>query len=161
MHHFLPLKRLASDPRGDYHAQIFGKSGGAQSDSPPAERSGSAQSGNHCPGVGHRIQSPPCGCGASFPSLGSGNSEAVAAVSAGQFSRAMPGGTSRALLALIRVYQLFISPLLPPSCRFVPTCSAYAYEAVQKWGVCWGAWYAFRRLLRCHPWGGHGYDPVP
>ncbi|HTV56925.1 MAG TPA: membrane protein insertion efficiency factor YidD [Terriglobia bacterium] len=65
------------------------------------------------------------------------------------------------MLALIRGDQLFISPLLPPSCRFVPTCSAYAYEAVEKWGVFRGVWYTLRRLLRCQPFGGQGYDPVP
>lgn len=61
----------------------------------------------------------------------------------------------------IRLYQRFISPLLPPSCRFTPTCSQYAIEAVSKYGILKGSWLALRRLLRCHPWGGSGYDPVP
>jgi len=61
----------------------------------------------------------------------------------------------------IRFYQLCISPLLPASCRFVPTCSAYAVEAIMKHGVVRGSWLAIRRILRCHPWGGSGYDPVP
>jgi uncharacterized protein len=161
MHHFLSVERLASDTRGDYHTQVSGKSGGAQPHSPPIERSFSAQSGNDCSGVGHRAQSSPCSCGASVPSPGSRNSETVAGSCAKQFLRAAPAASAKTLLALIRVYQLFISPLLPPSCRFLPTCSAYAYEAVQKWGVWRGAWYALRRLLRCHPLGGHGYDPVP
>lgn len=61
----------------------------------------------------------------------------------------------------IRFYQRYISPLTPPSCRFTPTCSAYALEALCKHGPWKGTWLAVRRLLRCHPWGGHGYDPVP
>lgn len=65
------------------------------------------------------------------------------------------------LLALIRGYQLLISPMFPPSCRYFPTCSSYAREAVLRHGPLHGGWLALRRLLRCHPWGGLGYDPVP
>lgn len=61
----------------------------------------------------------------------------------------------------IRFYQLFISPVLPPACLFYPTCSAYALEAIMTHGVLRGGWLALRRLARCHPWGGSGYDPVP
>ncbi|MBR4742072.1 MAG: membrane protein insertion efficiency factor YidD [Desulfovibrio sp.] len=61
----------------------------------------------------------------------------------------------------IRFYQLFISPILPAACRFYPTCSAYAAEAILKHGILIGGWLAFKRLCRCHPWGGSGYDPVP
>ncbi|MDD2966201.1 MAG: membrane protein insertion efficiency factor YidD [Desulfovibrionaceae bacterium] len=61
----------------------------------------------------------------------------------------------------VRVYQYCISPLLPPSCRFYPTCSAYAVEAILVHGVLRGSWLTLRRLARCHPWGGSGYDPVP
>lgn len=61
----------------------------------------------------------------------------------------------------IRFYQLCISPLMPPSCRYTPTCSTYAIEALRKHGPVKGLWLALRRILRCHPWGGSGYDPVP
>ena len=61
----------------------------------------------------------------------------------------------------IRFYQACISPLFPPACRFQPTCSQYALEAVMKHGLFKGGWLALRRILRCHPWGGSGYDPVP
>ena len=64
-------------------------------------------------------------------------------------------------LKLIRFYQRFISPLFPPSCIYKPTCSHYAYQAVSKYGVVKGSWLAARRILRCHPWGPGGYDPVP
>jgi len=65
------------------------------------------------------------------------------------------------LAALIRFYQYFLSPLLPPSCRFAPSCSCYAHEAVLRHGPLIGGALALWRLARCHPWGGSGYDPVP
>lgn len=65
------------------------------------------------------------------------------------------------LIFPIRLYQLLISPMLPPSCRFTPSCSQYAIEALRKHGALKGSWLAVRRILRCHPWGGSGYDPVP
>lgn len=64
-------------------------------------------------------------------------------------------------LLLIKFYQKFISPYLPNSCRYTPTCSQYAVEALRKHGLLKGGWLAFRRILRCNPWGGSGYDPVP
>ncbi len=64
-------------------------------------------------------------------------------------------------LVLIRFYQLFISPLKPNCCRFTPTCSAYAKEAFLLHGPIKGAMLTLKRILRCHPWGGFGYDPVP
>jgi putative membrane protein insertion efficiency factor len=64
-------------------------------------------------------------------------------------------------IALIKLYQWVISPFLGPKCRFTPTCSQYAIEALKKHGVFKGLWLTIKRLSRCHPWGGHGYDPVP
>lgn len=65
------------------------------------------------------------------------------------------------LILPIRFYQKCISPLTPPTCRFTPSCSQYAVEALRKHGPVKGLWLAVRRILRCHPWGGSGYDPVP
>ena len=65
------------------------------------------------------------------------------------------------LIAPIRIYQWTISPLLGANCRFAPSCSAYTEEAIATHGAARGAWLALRRLLRCQPWGGSGYDPVP
>ncbi len=65
------------------------------------------------------------------------------------------------LKALITVYKYVISPLLGPKCRYLPTCSSYAMEAIEKHGPFEGGWLAVKRILRCHPWGGRGYDPVP
>lgn len=65
------------------------------------------------------------------------------------------------LLVLLRGYKRFISPLLPPACRFEPTCSVYAMGAISKHGALKGSWLAFRRLMRCHPFHPGGFDPVP
>lgn len=66
------------------------------------------------------------------------------------------------LLSLpVRAYRLFLSPWLGRSCRYQPTCSVYALEALERHGALKGGWLAIRRLGSCHPWGGHGYDPVP
>lgn len=65
------------------------------------------------------------------------------------------------LLALIRLYQLTLSPWLGTQCRYDPTCSKYAAEALTRFGVRRGTWLAAKRLARCHPWGRSGYDPVP
>ena len=62
-------------------------------------------------------------------------------------------------LGVIRAYQLVVSPRLPPACRFTPTCSAYAAEALVKYGLLRGGWKAAKRIARCHPFGGEGYDP--
>mgnify|MGYP000950462995 CR=1 FL=1 len=64
-------------------------------------------------------------------------------------------------IALIKIYQWTISPLLGPQCRFTPTCSNYALEAFRKYGLFKGFWLTVKRISRCHPWGGHGEDPVP
>lgn len=67
----------------------------------------------------------------------------------------------RLFIGFIRFYQRVISPQKPPSCRFTPTCSAYAIEAIERFGVIKGGGLALWRILRCNPWGGSGYDPVP
>lgn len=75
------------------------------------------------------------------------------------------GIAARMLRLAVRLYQVALSPLLPPSCRYQPTCSAYAVEALERHGALKGSWLALRRLLRCHPirllGGGDGFDPVP
>lgn len=67
----------------------------------------------------------------------------------------------RAFLAVIRFYQRFISPALPPSCRFTPTCSQYTYEAIDRYGLAKGGWLGIKRIVRCNPFNPGGYDPVP
>jgi putative membrane protein insertion efficiency factor len=72
-----------------------------------------------------------------------------------------PGALARLLITLLRGYQRWISPAFPPVCRFSPSCSAYAVEALQVHGVLRGCWFTVRRLLRCAPWHPGGIDPVP
>lgn len=67
----------------------------------------------------------------------------------------------RLLIALVKCYRKYISPMRPPCCRYVPTCSQYALEALEKYGALKGGWLALRRFLRCHPFHKGGYDPVP
>ena len=67
----------------------------------------------------------------------------------------------RLVILPVRFYQRAVSPLLPPACRYTPTCSQYMVEAVAKHGALKGLYLGIRRILRCHPWGGSGYDPVP
>ena len=67
----------------------------------------------------------------------------------------------RIMLGMIRFYRRFISPMFPPCCRFTPTCSAYALEAIQKYGALKGGYLAVRRIFRCNPFHPGGYDPVP
>ena len=64
-------------------------------------------------------------------------------------------------IAVIKIYQWIISPWLGPKCRYTPTCSNYALEAFKKYGPLKGFWLSVKRIASCHPWGGHGYDPVP
>jgi putative membrane protein insertion efficiency factor len=68
---------------------------------------------------------------------------------------------ARLLILIARGWQLGPSRILPPSCRYAPSCSEYAIQAVRKYGAIKGSWLGFKRLMRCHPWGGSGYDPVP
>lgn len=68
---------------------------------------------------------------------------------------------SAIFIFLIKVYQYTLSPLLGSNCRYSPTCSSYTIQAIQEWGPLKGSWLGLKRIGRCHPWGGEGYDPVP
>ena len=78
---------------------------------------------------------------------------------------AVGAGLSRAVARVlaggVHAYRYLLSPLLGPRCRYLPTCSAYALEALQRHGALRGSWLALKRICRCHPWGGSGHDPVP
>lgn len=73
----------------------------------------------------------------------------------------MKGLASKILIGIVHFYRGAISPYTPSACRFTPTCSAYALEAIQRYGARKGGLLALKRIARCHPWGGSGYDPVP
>lgn len=74
---------------------------------------------------------------------------------------AVSGWFSRLLIVPVRIYKRWLSPLLPAACRYTPTCSSYMIEALEVHGPLRGLWLGGRRICRCHPWGGHGWDPVP
>lgn len=73
----------------------------------------------------------------------------------------MRGIVKRLVISVVRLYQLIISPHLGAHCRYTPSCSQYMIDAVEEWGVIKGMWLGMRRISRCHPWGGSGFDPVP
>lgn len=79
----------------------------------------------------------------------------------GESTSPIGAGVRRVLLFAIRAYRIALSPWLGPACRFEPSCSAYAIEAIERHGATRGAWLAVKRIGRCHPLGGFGYDPVP
>lgn len=77
------------------------------------------------------------------------------------FGRALSSTATWVMLGAVKAYRLGISPLLAPSCRHLPTCSEYFIEAVERHGPLSGGYYGLKRILRCHPWGTSGFDPVP
>jgi putative membrane protein insertion efficiency factor len=77
------------------------------------------------------------------------------------FTFVQNGSLKKLFIFPIRLYQRYLSPLLGQNCRFDPTCSHFAVEAIEEWGVIKGIWMGARRIAKCHPWGGFGYDPVP
>jgi uncharacterized protein len=189
MHGLLPAQRLTSFTLGHHHAGAVGDCGPAQSSAAASARSLSLESHEPSGRMGHSGESPR-GSGESpfrHPSEGTLadlSSEASATICVtsdremvtglkmhlgavpsppkGAYLPLILGGVLKSVaLGLIRVYQLMLSPLLFPACRHYPTCSAYAFEAIDKWGIREGARLAVRRLLRCRPWGTSGYDPVP
>jgi uncharacterized protein len=86
---------------------------------------------------------------------------ALTAGRAGPARPRKPGAAARAALVLLRGYKLLVSPLFTGSCRFSPSCSTYMAQAIREHGARRGGWLGVRRVLRCHPFGGHGFDPVP
>jgi putative membrane protein insertion efficiency factor len=102
-----------------------------------------------------------------FGASGSGDSDVLRSEGATQpadeprTAPRKPGIAARGALALIRFYQNAISPNLGSRCRYAPTCSHYTYEAIERHGLLRGVWLGFKRIIRCHPWGGSGYDPIP
>ena len=86
---------------------------------------------------------------------------ASTAAHAAHVQRDEPSLAVRVVLALLRAYKLLLSPLFTGACRFTPSCSDYAADALREHGLAGGTWLGLKRLLRCHPFGGHGFDPVP
>ena len=166
MHGLLSIKRAQREPDRAHRAGSRRQRRASQ----PAEAAGAGSFSSEpqfdSGGLGRRSESAPgrgarAVCGAGTRADAALSSDAPACDCA---CRAEPGlrkFVKTAVLGLIGFYQSSLSPAIPSSCRFYPTCSRYAYEAVSRWGVRRGLGLAFRRVLRCRPFGGYGWDPVP
>jgi putative membrane protein insertion efficiency factor len=165
MHRLFPVQWVAALPSGDHRARARRERRATQSLEAARARSVPAESREPSGGMGYPGESSRSGSAGHLCS-------APAGIAAGVSQHASTGGAASGLagagglvkfflLGLIRFYQTGLSPALPSACRFYPSCSAYAYEAVETWGVWKGGRLALGRLLRCRPWGPCGCDPVP
>lgn len=161
MRHLFPTQWSVPDAPGNYRADASGKRAGAQSHEAAPERGLPAPPRGYSSRVGYRLESAPRGSESPVSCVGCGNPAAFSQPSTARTHGRASTAMKFTALAFIRFYQACISPVLPSSCRFYPSCSAYACEAVEKWGPWQGIGLALRRLLRCCPFGGRGYDPVP
>jgi putative membrane protein insertion efficiency factor len=160
MHGLFPAKRSVAEPPGNHHASPAREGRCPQSPQASIPSNLPIEPGNNSWRVGHRRESPRIRGRSALRETGEGVSASFAQRTADPpRSRSTPMKT--VVLTLIRFYQACLSPTLPSACRFYPSCSSYAYEAVEKWGAWHGCRMALGRLLRCRPWGGHGFDPVP
>jgi len=160
MRRLFPMQWPSPRPAGHHRAGSFGQSGSAQPREASPAGSFPAEPGGHSRWVGYRSESPRGGSNDPVPDAGPGATASLSQ-SAARARRGAATAVKSATLAIIRFYRACLSPALPSSCRFYPSCSAYGYEAVEKWGLRRGLSLTFRRLLRCRPFGGQGYDPVP
>jgi putative membrane protein insertion efficiency factor len=165
MHRLLPVQWVAAFPSGDHRARARRGRRAAQSLEAPRARSIPAESHEPSRGMGYPGESSRSGRACHLCSAPAGIAASVSQpASAGGAASGLAGAGGPVkffVLGLIRFYQTGLSPALPSACRFYPSCSAYAYEAVEKWGVWKGGRLALGRLLRCRPWGPFGCDPVP
>lgn len=161
MHHFLPLQRPEANALGHYRAEASWESRRPQPHEAPLARDLSSEPDHDSGRVGYCAESARGSGDGSVPAPRQGDSPALPPVGAGGGFRWGSSAMRFAALTFIRFYQIYISPTNPSICRFYPSCSAYAYEAVERWGAWRGVGLALRRLLRCHPFGGRGIDLVP
>ena len=161
MHRLLSTERSGGNAPGHHCAKAAGHGCGAESHQAADQRDFPASQAGIAGRLGPCAEPSPWGGQSPLSSAGEGTLAPFSRQAAGRILRRAASGVSLLLLGLIRFYQICLSPIIPSSCRYYPSCSAYAYEAVEKWGAWEGTRLAVRRLLRCQPWGGHGYDPVP
>lgn len=143
------------------HTQAPGKSRAAQSAKAPFERGFPAAPRTTAGRMGHIGESAGGGGEGPISEPGRRGFEAFPQPASPRCVRGVAPQVKFITLGLIKFYQACLSPAFPSSCRFYPTCSEYAYEAVERWGVWHGMRLALGRLMRCRPFGGHGFDPVP
>jgi len=164
-----PAQWHAGESCGYHGVRTSRRRGGPQQGETAPARGLSAEPGEHSGRMGHRFEPPRSSGESPFLEIDGASLEAVSrgASSGGDFTawraawRRGREAVKFVALALVRFYQSSISATLPSSCRYYPSCSSYALEAVEKWGLWQGGRMALLRLLRCRPWGGRGYDPVP
>ena len=161
MHRLLSTERAVRDASGHHRAQTAGWRRSTQSNQTTPPRDFSPAPANIAGRMGCCAQSSPRSRQGPLSGPGTGTATPLSREAAGRVLRAGSSALKLFLLGLIRFYQICLSPTIPSSCRYYPSCSAYAYEAVAKWGAWKGTKLTVGRLLRCRPWGGHGYDPVP
>lgn len=165
MRSLLSIERTQREPSRPDSARRRRERGASQSGEETGPGSLPPQSQLDSRWLGRRGESTAGRSARALSGAGEGTPEALptecAAVSAPGSQQRKQQLMKTSVLALIAFYQSVLSPAIPSSCRFYPTCSGYAYQAVSTWGVRRGLWLALRRILRCRPLGGYGYDPVP
>ena len=161
MHGLLSTQRIAAIPFWGDHTGAPGESRITQSVETPFARGFPTAPRTSAGRLGHIGESPRDGGETPISDTGRGDFEAFPKPNASGNFRGAATQVKFTMLGLIKFYQACLSPLIPSSCRFYPSCSAYAYEAVERWGTWRGFRLALGRLMRCRPYGGHGFDPVP
>ena len=161
MHHLLSTERPGRDALGHHGAEAHWYGCGAESHQAAGQGDFPAAQARAATRMGPCAESSPWSSQRRLSGSGAGIDAPVSCGAAGRIVRAGAYALRLLLLGLIRFYQICLSPIIPSSCRYYPSCSAYAYEAVAKWGAWKGTRLAVGRIFRCRPWGGHGYDPVP
>jgi len=161
MHRLLSTERAGRDAPGHHCTQTSGHSRAAEPHQAADQGNFSAPQAGPARGMGHRAEPSPWSRHGHLSRSGTGAVASFSRQAAGRVIREGAYALRLLLLGSIRFYQICLSPIIPSSCRYYPSCSSYAYEAVAKWGAWKGTRLAVRRLLSCRPWGGHGYDPVP
>jgi hypothetical protein len=161
MHSLYPTQWAVAVPLWGHHTHATREGHTAQSAEAPFARGFPTASRPPAGRLGHIGESPRVGGGGPISDFGRGGFEAFPKPASSETSRGVARQVKFITLGLIKFYQACLSPLIPSSCRFYPSCSAYAYEAVERWGIGRGIRLALSRLMRCRPFGGHGFDPVP
>ena len=161
MHGVYPTQWIAAIPVRDHHTSAPGEGRFAQSAEASFARGFPAAPRTPAGRLGHTGESPRVGSEGPISDAGRGGFEAFPQPASGGNSWGVARPVKFITLGLIRFYQACLSPAIPSSCRFYPSCSAYTYEAVEKWGTWRGIRLALGRLMRCRPHGGQGFDPVP
>ena len=161
MHGVLSIKRTRREPLGADGASSSRECGGPQPGEAASAGSFPAESCGHSGRLGHCCEPSPRGGKGTVHDSGAAIDPLISGGTPASLAAQGPSPLKFLVLAAISFYRACISPAIPSSCRFYPTCSAYAYEAVSKWGVQRGLWIALKRVGRCRPLSGYGYDPVP